>query len=145
MGSLFRRKSSWVIEPDLDDSVLLWRAAKAIVPRQSASSTLIEILRRAPGAMGGMGLGSGGHAFTGGPASNGLIHAQQIALTQPRATGVTPHEAAYQLACLELTPRLTPFERAALRRYGRLPPWFPQALATRADEIARQHKQLTQF
>ena len=133
----------WHPDPELDDSVLIWRAVvrKGLTRRRS----LLHPFGSGYGPigfMGGLGAGTGGKLFTG-PAADGLTHAQQSAISSdsPHQDTVARRTAASQLAALELLDSFDRSDRARLRDAGELPDWFPAELRSRSAEVEKRLRQ----
>ncbi len=78
--------------------------------------------------------------FSGSPAMESLARAEQSALRDAHELSrdaTSGRLAPYQLACVELSMRLTHDEASELRASGELPAWFRPELDCLAGDIRR--------
>jgi hypothetical protein len=137
-----RSVPAWQSHPDLDDSVLVWRAAvrQGLTRRRS----LLHPLGGGygvKGLMGGLGAATGGRLFTG-PAADALGQAQQSAIrgSSPSQDAASARTAALEFAAQDLLDRFNSSERTHLREAGELPDWFPTELKVKAKEIQKRRR-----
>ncbi len=120
-----RKQPLWLANPDVDDSVLVWRAVEPLLPRKLGRVGVAGTWFSGGGS-------SAGHLFTG-PAADQLM---ATAGPNEGSFRMSTDKAPYELAAASLAERLTEEDRAQLRASGRLPEWFVPELRKQA-EVAR--------